>query len=497
VNHRAPRRRRPHRSITAVLIPTLLVAGAAWSGALVVHLGPGDKGKPVKHAKKEPAVTASLDRGSYAPGQLMSLRVTDNLWAKHTFEISDSAGRVWTQQSEDKKGASYTATAGTRNGSITVTLIRTWDDVKASVSIAYGITAQSPPTGTPPTTSSPTTSTPTTSTPTTSTPTTSTSTTPTTSSTSSTTRTSSTPTTSSTTSTPPAAGARWPGQIPGKFYLGMSCGTLCDTKQSQLGQGYGVHRQFTTWGNVKAVAKDIQEDNAAGALPWVSMKPPGGGVAGWKGIADGTYDADIRTLATTLKANDDKPVLFTFHHEPSNDGTEADGALWAAAYSRIHDILASEGALANVSDPPILGDWLFNPVNRAQDPANWLTDAVLQRAPFIGIDLYQNNTGETFADRIPRILDWLSSRGYPNLMVGIGETGSTDTDATFKVSAVDWLNQSLSWAAEHTDEIGVVSYFNSTANSKATVYWPLDESTGKLNAYRGWLDKSVTVDRAS
>ena len=222
----------------------------------------------------------------------------------------------------------------------------------------------------------------------------------------------------------------------------------------------------------------------------------GGGAAGWQAIANGTYDADIRALAVVLKDNDDKPLLFTFHHEPGNDGTEEQGVLWAAAYVRIHDILKSEGALVNVADPPIMSDWLFNPTNRAQDPANWLTDAVLQRAPFIGVDVYENASGETFAQRLPRVLAWLASRGYPNLMLGVGEVGSTDA-AYPDCTAVDWLNESLTWAAQNTDKIGVVSYFNSMANSKSFVYWPLDESSAKMTAYRDWLDSSVTIDRVN
>jgi hypothetical protein len=459
------------RSLTAVLVPTLLITGAAWSGALVSQLK-DHADKSAGQTVKDPAASASLDKSTYVQGELMTLRVTDNLWAKHQWSISDTADRNWTKKSEDKKGATFTATAGSSGGTVTVVLKRTWDDATTSVSVSYKVVSTSPTTST---TSSPTTSTPTTSSPTTSTPTTS-----------------SAPTTSSQPSTTAVSGAQWPGQIPGQFYLGMSCGTLCSDKETQLGQGYGVHRQYKNWGDWSGVAKDIQEDSAAGRLPWISIKGPSSGPSGWQAVANGSYDDQIRALATVLKANDDRPVLITFHHEPSNDGTEADGALWAGAYVRFHDVLKSEGALVNVADPPILGDWLFNPANRTQDPANWVTDAVLQRAPFLGIDMYENSSGETFGDRIPRILDWMASRGYPNKMIGIGESGSTDS--SYPVSAVDWLNQSLDWVAHNTDKVGVVSYFNSTNNSRTGVYWPLDESTAKLTAYRGWLNSSVTID---
>ena len=225
----------------------------------------------------------------------------------------------------------------------------------------------------------------------------------------------------------------------------MSCGVVCGEKESSLGQSYGVHRTYKQWNNWSGVAKEIQRDHAAGRLPWVSFKPPLQGAAGWSGIADGKYDADIKALATTLKANDDKPLLVTFHHEPSNDGTEDEGKLWAAAYVHIHDLLKAEGALGpNVSDPPILQDWIFNPTNRLQDPINWATDEVLERVPFMGIDMYQNSSGETFAVRIPRIIDWMADRGYPNMMVGIGETGSTG----------NWAERSGRHVAERLAQLG-------------------------------------------
>jgi hypothetical protein len=487
VKHRAPRRRTFRPRLAAVLVPTLVITGVAWSGALAANLG--GHHKLIKHGAKEPAISAALDQSTYAPGEPMSLRVNDNLWAKHTWSVADSAGRTWTRQNVDKKGATFAATAGSHGGTVTITLTRTWDGARTGVSLTYNVVGQSEPTSTTTSTTTASTTSSTTTGPTTST-TTSTTTTPTT--TTATTTTTTTTSSSSPTTTIAAPGAQWPGQIPGKFYLGMSCGTMCSSKETQLGQSYGVHRQYKNWGDWTGVAKDIQQDNAAGRLPWISIKGPSGGPTGWQAVADGSYDDQIKALATVLKANDDRPVLITFHHEPSNDGTEADGALWAGAYVRFHDVLKAAGALANVADPPILGDWLFNPANRTQDPANWVTDAVLQRAPFLGIDLYENSSGETFADRLPRILDWMADRGYPNKMIGIGESGSTDS--SYPVSAVDWINESLDWVAQHTDKVGVVSYFNSTNNSRSGVYWPLDETAAKLAAYRGWLDRAVTVE---
>jgi hypothetical protein len=268
----------------------------------------------------------------------------------------------------------------------------------------------------------------------------------------------------------------------------MSCGSACATKESQLGSPYGVHRQFAKWGDWTGVVGDVQQDHSKGRLPWVSVEGPQlGTVSGWKALAAGTYDSQIKSLATAIKANDDAPILLTFHHEPSNDGTEAEGALWAAAYSRFCDVLNAQGALVNTSCVPILGDWLWNPANKAQDPKNWVTKGVLQRAPFLGIDIYENPSGVTIGPRLQSIIDWMAAQGFPNKMVGIGEMGATDALYP-KKSAVQYLNESLAWAKANTDKIGVISYFNSTANSRTGVYWPLDENAAKMTTFRTWLN---------
>lgn len=278
---------------------------------------------------------------------------------------------------------------------------------------------------------------------------------------------------------------QWPGHVPGHVVLGMSCTKPCTDEASELGRPYGVHRRFYQWGAWSAMASDIDTDHAAARLPWVSVKSPGGAV-GWRAIAAGDHDAAIRTLASTLKSHDDQPVILTFHHEPSNDATEAEGKDWGAAYARIHDVLKAEGALVNVAYAPIIGDWLFNPKNAVGDPVNWVTPTVLSRASFFGVDLYEQSNGETFAERIPKILSYLTSQGYPNLQVGIGEFASTDA-AYPKKSAVQWLNESLTWATQNPDKIGVAAYYNTAVNSRDGVYWPLDESPAKLATFQDWL----------
>jgi len=415
---------------SAVLLPPLAASATT---------APDDsQSLEVPTAVRTPEITAVLDKAAYSPGDSMVLTVSENIWARHSFELEDPLGVVWTEVAVDALGATFVATAPAKSGTVSVSMLRLFDEALATVDVPYVVLDGTVP-------------------------------------------------------GVPGSEPAWPGHVEGKFYLGMSCGSACADKGRELGQPYGVRRMFNQWGDWTGLSRDIDAEHVVGRLPWVSIKPPGGASVGWAAIANGSMDGEISALADALKATDDQPVLLTFHHEPSNDGTEADGAVWAAAYAHFHDVLAAEGALANVADPPVVGDWLFRPQNQTQDPANWLTADVLARAPFLGIDLYENGSGESFAVRVPRILDWLAAHGHADMMIGIGETGSTDA-AYPETSAVEWMNESLAWAAANTDKIGVVSYFNSTANSKADVYWPLDESAAKLDAYRAWLDDPVTVE---
>jgi hypothetical protein len=423
----------PKAALTALASVVLLTPVAAWAAD-----GPDDEGPAPQAGALAPDITAVLEKSAYAPGDVMVLTVTENIDAAHSFDLADSLGVAWIQLAVDDQGATYVAMAPDQSGTVSVSMTRLFDQAVVSVDVPYIVLGSDVP-------------------------------------------------------GVPGGVPAWPGHVPGKFYLGMSCGVSCADKERELGQPFGVRRMFEKWGDWAAVSRDIQGEHSAGRLPWVSVKPPGGAPGGWAAIANGSVDADIVALAETLKATEDQPALLTFHHEPSNDGSEADGALWAAAYAHFHDVLAAEGALVNVADPPIVGEWLFNPRNHAKDPSKWVTEDVLQRAPFLGVDLYENRSGETFADRLPRVLDWLAAHGHPDMMIGIGETGSTDA-AYPGTSAVQWMNDSLAWVAAHTDKVGVVSYFNSTANSKPDVYWPLDESSAKLDAFRSWLADPVTVE---
>jgi hypothetical protein len=384
-------------------------------------------------------VTAALDQPDYQPGDRMTLTVVETFTVSRTTSISDTGGHAWTKQSDNGKTMVFAATAGTRSGSFTVTAtVKPSSGTSKSASAGYRIAAA--------------------------------------------------------TATP-----RWPGHQPGRIYLGMSTPKEdWAAKLAELSpQVPGVRRSYFDWGQSSAEAAQIASDHAAHRLPWISFKPPdtGGTVPQrWDAVSSGAYDADIRARARRYAALS-APVIVTFHHEPSNDASEADGVKWARAWIHLHDVMEDETGLANVTFAPIVGDWLFNPANKSQDPANWVTAGVISREPFLGIDIYQNGKGDGFEGRLGAILTWLADHGDPDAMIGVGETGSTDlffdqdpSDPT----AVEWWRDSWAWAMAHTDRIGVVSYFNSTRNSKPDHVWALDESAAKLDAFEQSLAAPVT-----
>lgn len=220
----------------------------------------------------------------------------------------------------------------------------------------------------------------------------------------------------------------------------------------------------------------------------MSFKPPAG-PSTWTEVGSGARDADLRARARRYAAFS-KPIVVTFHHEPTNDSTNGDA--WAKAFIRIYDVMRAETGLKNVAFAPIIGDWAWNPKNPDQTlPTKFLTPDVMRRMAFLGVDLYQNASGEGFSSRLGRIYTWMAGRGFGSKMLGIGETGATESFAS--KTAVQWWSEQWAWVGANTDKIGVVSYFNSTRNSKDTVYWGLDESAVKLTAYKASLTSKISA----
>ncbi len=276
-----------------------------------------------------------------------------------------------------------------------------------------------------------------------------------------------------------AATVQWPGHKPGYIYLGASSRDDISNTISRTGP-LGLQRTYYRWGDGAREDRNIRSDHAARRLPWISFKPPSTSAGGWNAITSGRYDADIRARARRY-AGHSGPVVVTFNHEPHNDSTGTP-AEFAKAWTRVHDVMKSETSLKNVVSVPIIGDWVFNPVNKKDEPEYYLTPAVLDRCHFLGVDLYQNASGQGFDIRVGRVLNFLNARGHSTKMVGVGETGATDGYGT--PSGATWWTNSWKWSVANSNRVAAISYFNSLHNNNSGNNWLLWQSTAKLNAFR-------------
>jgi hypothetical protein len=405
-----------------------LSLGGLAVAAAVVPTGFASAGD-VPSLMRKGTVKCVLSRQNYTQGEVMTLIMRETISARRV-SVTDSSGTVWKRTFNDRDHAIYKATAGDQTSNqVTVVVTRRRDGRIFRQKLAYTVTLL-------PSSSDP-------------------------------------------------GDARWPGHHPGQIMLGLSSADLAGSL-ARTGP-VGLRRTYYNWGDAGEDSA-IKADHASGRLPWVSFKPPGG-TAGWAAIAAGTYDADIKARATRY-AGYAKAVISTFHHEPTNDS--GDPGAWAAAYTRIYDVMNAETGLKNVTFAPIIGDWEFNPRNKDGQPGAYLTAPVLERIPFMGVDLYQNSSNDGFDARLTRIIDWLEYRGVTDPMVGIGETGCCLSEDPQPEA---WLQANWDWAVANADKIGAISYFDSTRNSKDAHVWRLDETTAKLNTYKRHLasDTSATL----
>jgi len=224
-------------------------------------------------------------------------------------------------------------------------------------------------------------------------------------------------------------------------------------------------------------------------LPWVSIRSPRGAEQTWQHLSSGAADSALERFGRRLAVMLELPALITFHDEPDAPPGGPGPAMWADAYCRFHDVLESTTGKRMITPAPIVSDWWFNPANPRRHPEEWLNDDVLSRSPLLGVTVYANASGETFERRIPRVLNWLTEKGFGDTMVGIAGSGRTAYAPPY-VAPEGWLNDSLAWTAKHTDKVGVVHY-SSNAPERG-VYWPLSRLQDPNKAIASWIGHAIT-----
>lgn len=258
---------------------------------------------------------------------------------------------------------------------------------------------------------------------------------------------------------------RFPGDpnplVTGKAYWGAGVGGNSDPgprHEAPTDKSLSIRRTFWGWNHIGSngsMTKTAIADLTANRLPWISVKPPTGGIDGWAGMANGTYDKDIDTMLTALDniGGSDKPIWLTVHHEPENDN--GNPAEWRGMQKRIRDrvnALRSQGKpMDNIAFIPIMMDWTYDPAS-GRNPNDWWVDGIWDA---FGVDPYCYNTCSSKGKFILTMTGWnkfvayAESKGLP---IAIGEWGDTSTDA------VAANNMDAFWAYPFKNKKDIIAY---------------------------------------
>jgi hypothetical protein len=196
--------------------------------------------------------------------------------------------------------------------------------------------------------------------------------------------------------------------------IGMSApADQWDTRVKEVGSGLAARRIFADLASgAGSQMKLVDAANAAGMLPVISYKV--GGDA--SGAIGGKYDNIAQQAAQKLAASG-RPVAVTIWHEPNGD-------LTPAQYVAIHKRLAPFFRTGNLKVGGILNGFLLD---RQQSTfAAYCDDELLDMWDYVAIDSYESGTQANPgtnkpADRIPKLLNYLSGAGYPHLPIGVAE----------------------------------------------------------------------------
>jgi hypothetical protein len=208
--------------------------------------------------------------------------------------------------------------------------------------------------------------------------------------------------------------APWPVIKSDTTIIGMSApARLWGARVRDVGPGLGARRIFAdlSKGATNQI-KLVERAHADGMLPVISYKV-GGDPAG---AALGRFDAVAEQAAANL-ASYDLATAVTVMHEPYG---ELDAALYAAASQRLLSIFRR----GRLKVGPVLNGWLLD--TKLTSFALFCPDELLELSDWFGIDTYESGTLALPgiakpADRIGALSEYLTSRGYGGMPIGVPE----------------------------------------------------------------------------
>lgn len=242
--------------------------------------------------------------------------------------------------------------------------------------------------------------------------------------------------------------------------------------EQPTGEVLTVRRTFFDWAHIGGgwLTSILEDDHAAGRLPWISFKPPGcsgTGCSAWEEVASGEHDAKLDALLLHLESLSE-PVWLTMHHEPEGgDGGEPypddpGGPVWHVEMNRhVRQRMEALG-VDNVALGLIVMGWTFDP-RAIPDPDVWWAGDVYD---FLGVDTYAED-GVSIVSRgyWGSLRRWADAKGVD---VAVAEWGMRGTDAAAGERVREWFEHA---AASRGDGLGArvvaLAAYDSARNAPA------------------------------
>ncbi len=267
--------------------------------------------------------------------------------------------------------------------------------------------------------------------------------------------------------------------------VGQTVETGIAALDKATGAKHVLSRTYFQWDTLVkngALSADVTQAIAAGRTPVISVKSAenGGTVVKWGTIANGSRDADITKMADALKATN-KPILFTFMHEPEDQLKDGWGtaAEYRGAWQRIVTKFRDAGA-TNVSFALILTGYAYDTGSADQYyPGDSYID-------WIGTDPYAWNscggnskTFPTFTTIMQKTVDFANAHDKPVLVAEYGVHASTSADKTKKAA---WFVDARA-AAKKLPAIKALIYFNHDNHGGSDCMWSFSKDAAITSAY--------------
>ncbi len=143
--------------------------------------------------------------------------------------------------------------------------------------------------------------------------------------------------------TPTTAGALFGAFVQPGPTTGADRRSAVTALETSIGRPLAMERVYYRWDEPWPTADDAWTRDAA-RIPYISWNITGadGTSARWADIAAGADDPILHARAADLIAFG-SPVVFSFSHEPDNDGPAGTASDFIAAYRHVHDVFEADG----------------------------------------------------------------------------------------------------------------------------------------------------------